>query len=160
MSQSLATRTVETSSGQTASMPFNLESSNSYYYPLVQDVPGELGGCSVYYLSCAASTNLTQVKTSAGQLYGFFASNVDSVPVYLRFYNLSSAPVLGTSTTFLNFEIPQSTTPGDGLFASMWFPCGIAFSAGITFSVATPWSDAATTGNLTASTVKVNIFYK
>ena len=159
MSQSLSNRTVEFASGTTGSMPFNLESSNSYYYPVVQTVPGELGGCTAYYLSAAATTNATSVKATAGQLYGFYCSNIHTVPYYLKFYNLAAAPTVGTSTVFMCFEISEGPGAGTGQVSFATFDGVIPFSTGLAFGVTADFADTGTTA-VTASTLKINLWYK
>ena len=159
MSQSLSTRTVEFASGTTGSMPFNLESSNSYYYPLVQMVPGELGGMSVHHLLGAATTNATSVKTSAGMVYGFSLFSLDTVPVYVTFYNKASAPTVDTDTIFMKFGITYSGTAANGSATpGVWnFPLGITFSTGIAFAL---HKGISTSSALDATEVLFTMWYK
>ena len=136
MSQSLSTRTVEFASGTTGSMPFNLESSNSYYYPVVQTVPGELGGYSVNYLAAAASTNITAVKASPGMLYGVSLFNMQAsvIPLFITFYDVATTPVVDTTTIKLKLGCPGLSTTA-GAVKDWTFKDGIVFSTGIYFAL-------------------------
>lgn len=160
MSQSLSTRTVEFASGTTGSMPFNLESSNSYYYPLVQTVPGELGGVSKYSLVCAADTNAAVIKSSPGQLYGFHCTHIDATPVFIKFYDTTSTPTLGTTTIYLRFGAEAATTSTAGKTTNMILPWGVPFTTGIAITVSTALPDATASGNLSPAEVVLTVFYK
>lgn len=157
MAQSLTSKTVEFSTGATGALPFNVESSNSYNYPLVQVVPGDLGGLSVHHLIGAATTNATSVKTSAGMVYGFSLFSLDSVPVYVTFYNSASAPTVDTTTIFMKFGCPNDPDAADGREMARYWPLGITFSTGIAFAL---HKGIATSLALEASEVLFTMWYK
>lgn len=160
MAETLTTKTIEGASGVTFALPFH-DDASSRFYPLVQVVPTELGGLSAYSLVAAASDNATAIKTSAGQLYGWDLFSIDATPVYLKFYDLATAPTVGTSTIKLRFGIakPVTGTAADGIADGRFWPMGIPFSTGIAMAAISGITDAGT-GNLTASEVLINVYYK
>lgn len=160
MAQTLVAETVEFAPGEQGEMPFNQDGSNSYLYPLVQTVPGELGGVSVYSLVCAASDNAAVIKSSAGQLYGFHCTHIDATPVFIKFYNTTSTPVLGTTSIFARFGAAAETTSTAGKSTDVFLPWGIPFSTGIAITVSTALPDATASGSLTASEVVLTVYYK
>lgn len=81
------------------------------------------------------------VKASAGQLYWLYVTNLHTAPLYLRFYNKSTAP-LSTDTTLIahTFVVPsQGTANGAGFLLVM--PLGIPFASGISYRVTTGSAD-------------------
>lgn len=94
--------------------------------------PRTSGGLSVARLISAASTNSTNVKASAGQLYNLCVINVGSTVRYLKLYNKATAPTVGTDTPVITLPIPASTN-GNGFEFSV--PHGIAFSLGIGYGI-------------------------
>ena len=159
MAQTLTSKTVEFASGVTGAMPFNVESATSYNYPLVQSVPGDLGGLSVYTFVAAASTNLTSIKTTPGMVYGYTMFSINTDIVYLAFYDKASAPVAGTDTIkLIDGVLDSSTTTGQR--TSMYFSHGVTFSTGIACAVFETMPTGTASNLDTAPTVLVNIFYK
>lgn len=158
MAESLTTKTVEGAEGVMWALPFH-DDGSSRYYPLVQLAPTELGGLSVYSAVMAASTNATSVKTSAGQLYGYHVYNEDDSPVCLRFYDLATAPTVGTSTIKMRFGIPLGAADNDGCATSEFWSMGIPFSTGIAFAVTAAIEDSDTTA-IAADDVLLTLYYK
>lgn len=112
------------------------------------------GGTTLYTLTLAASTNATNVKASAGQVYSISGYNMSSAtPVWISVYNNAGAPTCGTAI-IQQFLIPGSTT-GAGFVHDFAAPKG--FSSGIAFCATT---GIAGTGNPAASTYVLNIDYK
>jgi hypothetical protein len=118
--------------------------------------PTTSGGHSISRTISAASTNATNVKGSAGQLYGYIVSNVNAAARYLKFYNKATAPTIGTDTPVLTVCIPGNTA---GVTGHVEFANGIAFSAGIGFGLTTGVADS-DTGAVAANEQVVNLFYK
>lgn len=78
------------------------------------------------------------IKTSAGTLYGFYAVNRTTSPLYLKFYNATAAnTTVGTTTPLFTIEVPANASD----HVAGWFPLG---PQGIAFSTAL--CVAATTG--------------
>lgn len=112
------------------------------------------GGTSLFTLTLAASTNATNVKASAGQLYSISGFNTSSAtPVWISLYNNAGTPTCGTSI-IQQFMIPGSTT-GAGFVYDFSSPK--AFATGIAFCATT---GIAGTGNPAATTYVLNIDYK
>lgn len=165
MAQSLTSKTVEFASGEEGPMPFNLDSATSYLYPLVQTVPGDLGGLSTYRaFNGTASTNATSVKAAAGMVYGYRVTSVSPEANYLKFYDKASAPTVGTDTPKITIGIPIGNTTLQNV--SEFWPQGIAFSTGIAFSITEPVStaivsiDSESQATDTANEISVTIYYK
>jgi hypothetical protein len=121
---------------------------------LVSKRPAATGGLSKFHLVGAATTNLTNIKASAGQVYAITAFNVAATPIYLKFHNTSGSPTAGTGVTD-TFLIPGNTA-GAGMVIN--FDHGIAFSTGIAISTVTGIADADTTA-IAASSLVLNIYY-
>lgn len=122
--------------------------------PGVALVGAATGGDTPYSLVCAATTNATSVKASAGQLksYELFNNNA-TLPRYVKFYDKASAPTVGTDTPVLRIMIP----PLGG--ANVALPVGAQFSTGIAFAVTNGIADSDTTA-INASECLVNLTYK
>lgn len=120
----------------------------------VQAIPGTTGGLTTFYLTAAASTNATNVKASAGQLYRAELSNNSATLAYVSFYNTSGTPTCGTSIVY-QMMIPANSTSGAGWVSAG--SMGLAFSSGIGICVTT---GIAGTGNVAASAYTISLGYK
>lgn len=115
------------------------------------------GGATPYTLTSAATTNATNVKSSAGQIYMITATNTNASARYLKIYNKASAPTVGTDTPILKFLIPGNTA---GAGTNIPIPdCGIALGTGISFALTTGVADS-DTGAVAANEIVINIGYK
>src|ERR1700689_1876110 len=85
------------------------------------------GGATAYHLISAASTNSTNVKSSAGTLYTVTVYNNAATIAYLKFSDSGSAPTCGTTGVTQTFLVPANSN-GSGLNFS--FPVGLAFASG------------------------------
>lgn len=93
------------------------------------------------------------VKTSAGQLYGYFFGNVASSVRYLKFYNATAANVtVGSTTPVLTLPLPATSS------GHISFPIGVAFSTAICVACTTGVADS-DTGAPSANDVVINVFY-
>ena len=119
----------------------------------VQPVPSTLGGLSTFYLQPAATTNATNIKASAGQVYHVMVGNNSATVHYLEFFNTAGTPTC-TNTPFYEMVIPASTA-GAGFVQDI--AQGLAFGTGIGICVT---SAIGGTGNATASALTVTIGYK
>lgn len=119
---------------------------------LVTQTPGTTGGLTTYHLVSAASTNATNIKASAGQVYGWYIYNSNASARKVAFHNSASAPTAGASI-FFSLVIPGSSA------ANVAFPSGIAFSSGIGITTVTDLTDAGATA-VAANDLIINIFYK
>jgi hypothetical protein len=108
------------------------------------------------YLASAASTNSTNVKSSAGNVYSIVGINTTGTIYYLRMYNLSSAPTCSSATGFVNTYPVPAHTSGNGFVIPI--PQGQGFSTGIGFCLT---GGAGSTDNTNAATgVFLTFLYK
>jgi hypothetical protein len=116
---------------------------------LVTPTPATSGGLSVATGSIAATK--TDVKTSAGQVYGWYIYNPNASVAYVQFFNATAANVtLGSTGPVYSIGIPATSA------ANVEFGNGIAHGTAISIAVTT--TRAGSTG--TGSTVDFNIYYK
>lgn len=101
----------------------------------------------------AASTNATNAKGSAGQVYGWYLYNANAAARYLKLYNKATAPTVGTDTPVLTIPIPA----GGG--ANLEIAGGLEFTLGISYALTTGIADS-DTGAVAANDIVVNLFYK
>jgi hypothetical protein len=118
--------------------------------------PVTTGGLSTSYITSAASTNSTNVKASAGQVYVIHVTNTTATLYYLRMYNLSSAPTCSSATGFVEtIPVPASAT-GAGFVRPI--DLGQTYSTGIGYCLT---GGGSSTDNTSAATgVYISILYK
>ena len=119
----------------------------------VAPVAATNGGTSISRIVSAASTNATNVKASAGQVYTIIASNVNAAARYVHFYNTSGTPTCNTSI-ISTFIIPGNTA---GAGTNITIPPGAAFATGIGVCITTGVDG---TGNVAANEIVLNTFYR
>ena len=114
-------------------------------------VPVSTGGLSVYRnINLVASG--VNIKSSAGQIYGWYLFNNAPTVRYIKLYNKAKAPSVGADTPAMTIPLPANAA------ANVIVPSGIAFSHGIGIGATTGVSD----GNAdmpTTNDVIVNIIY-
>jgi hypothetical protein len=108
---------------------------------------------STTFINSAATTNATSIKASAGTAYSIIASNTNAAARYVKFYNLATAPTVGTSTPVFTMAIP---TGGTVMFDTG--ATGMRFSTGIALAITGAAADTDTTV-IVASDVKVAISF-
>jgi hypothetical protein len=118
----------------------------------VTQIPAATGGLTTYHLVSAATTNATNIKASAGQVFGWYIYNSNAAARKVVFHNSAAAPTAGASV-FFAIVIPPSSG------ANVEFGNGIAFSAGIGITTVTDLTDAGATA-VAANDLIINIFYK
>ena len=114
-------------------------------------VPRTTGGLTPYHLVSAGSTNATNVKASAGQLFGWYIYNNNAAMRKVSFHNTAGTPTAGASILF------TINIPGSGA-ANVFNPMGIAFGTGIAFTTVTDNTDAGATA-VAAGDLTINLFY-
>lgn len=117
-------------------------------------IPSTSGGLSLFYLTAANSTNATNVKASAGQLYTVELSNNSATLAYVSFYNTAGTPTCGTGIV-AQAMIPANSTSGAGWVSNSLH--GKAFGTGIGICVTT---GIAGTGSVAASAYTITLGYK
>ncbi len=116
---------------------------------------GGLSSTLPYKLISEATTNANVVKSEKGTLYSLVAIGLTADVRFLKFYNSSTAPIVGTDVPVLTIPIP-SNVQGAGVAIS--FPFGIGFSTGISFAITSGSADA-DTGAIGAGDVIINLTY-
>jgi hypothetical protein len=110
------------------------------------------GGTSEFHLVAAGSNNATNIKASAGQIYGYEIFNASAAVRYVKLYNKSTAPAPATDNALLKRTIGIPA----GQRASFHSSTGISCSAGIGIAMVTGISDTDNTA-VTASDLVVDI---
>lgn len=118
----------------------------------VEICPNGGGGCTIYYLTSAATTNGVNIKASAGNVYSVVATNTNASVRYLRLYNVAGAPTVGTTATKLCFAIPGN----GGIVVPL--ANSLAFTVGIAISLTTGAADTNTSA-VAADELKITIGY-
>ena len=114
-------------------------------------IPAVTGGLSIYRnINLVASG--VNIKSSAGQIYGWFLFNNAATVRYVKLYNKASNPSVGADTPIMTIPLP----PGAG--ANVNFTSGIVFSHGIGIGATTGVTDG-DAGAPAANEVIVNIIY-
>jgi len=114
---------------------------------------GTSGGDTPYHLVSAATTNATNIKSSAGKVTGWYIYNSNASARKVNFYNSNATPVLGTTALYFAVVIPGLSA------ANVSFPDGIDFSTGIGISTVTELTVAGNTA-VALNDLVISIFYK
>lgn len=109
-------------------------------------------------LSAAATTNATNVKASAGNLFRLTGVNANVAARYLKLYNKASAPTVGTDTPVWTFYLPPSTV-GGGVFNLDFGSMPLYFALGIGYALTTLAADADATAVTAADIIAMNLAY-
>ena len=112
-------------------------------------------GYKPYHLVCAGTTNATVLLNSAGIVGFVTVGNVNAAARYLKFYDVATAPTVGTTTIAYVVQIPGGT---GGTPQSVPLPGGLRFATGISFSIVTGIADNDATAP-SAADVVVSIGY-
>jgi hypothetical protein len=116
--------------------------------------PATSGGLSSFRLLSAATVNLTSVKGSAGQVYGWTITNASAAMKFVKLYNKATAPVISTDAALILHTIAIPA----GQVTTLAPDQGIAFSAGIGLTVTGGVGDTDATA-VAANDVIVNLLY-
>lgn len=120
--------------------------------PWLQSIrPSTSGGLTTFHLVSAASTNATNIKASAGQLYGWYIYNSNAAARKVAFHNTAGTPTAGASVYFSVMLPPGSA-------ANVFSETGMAFSTGIAITTVTEIADAGSTG-VGADDLIINLWY-
>jgi len=77
--------------------------------------------------STAAGGSPTNVKTTAGDLVGFWGQNGAAI-TYLQIYDKASAPVVGTDTPIATYPIPANATFNQGISGGLYLANGVSYA--------------------------------
>lgn len=114
-------------------------------------IPAHTGGLSIYRNINLAARGIN-IKSSAGQIYGWFLFNNSGSVRYVKLYNKASNPSVGFDAPFMTIPLPC----GSG--ANVNFTSGISFSRGIGIGATTGVADDDRDAP-SANEVIVNIIY-
>jgi hypothetical protein len=92
-------------------------------------------GTSDFHLISAATTNAATIKASAGQVYGYEIYNTNAAVRYVKLFNKTTNPVLGTDIPFRTIAVPPS---GRAFLHSI---TGISMGTGISIATTTGIAD-------------------
>lgn len=101
----------------------------------------------------AGTTNATLVKSSGARLSGYAVTNTSATAFYLKLFNLSAAPTVGSSTVALTIYVPATST-----IVQYFGDIGITFNTGISFDTTAAAADS-DTAVITAGSF-VQLFYQ
>ena len=105
------------------------------------------------FTNSAATTNATLVKSTAGTLWSIAVSNTNAAARFLKLFNLTTAPTVGTSVPVFTVPIPSGGTVLVNGGAN-----GIRFGTGISLAITGAAGDLDTTA-IGAGDVKVATTY-
>lgn len=105
------------------------------------------------FTNSAATTNATLVKSTAGTLWSIAVSNTNAAARFLKLFNLTTAPTVGTSVPVFTVAIPSG-----GTVLVNGGSNGIRFSTGISLAITGAAGDLDTTV-IGAGDVKVATTY-
>lgn len=108
------------------------------------------GAASVHHIVAAATTNVAQVKATAGRVLGWSLANTTAAWVYLKLHNVASATA--GAAVAATIAIPPNGK------SEVAIPQGLAFATAISRSIVTGAADTDATA-VTASAVVGDIFF-
>lgn len=111
-----------------------------------------VNGTTPYKVLSAASTNAVLIKSTAARVYGYQLANTSTSWRYVKFFNLTTAPVPGTSTVF--YTIPLAPSTNTDLY--MVIPTSHGTGLGIAITAGSADNDTAVIG---ANDVVGTIYY-
>jgi hypothetical protein len=117
------------------------------------------GGATPHNVIAANTNNSTNLKASAGTVYGIQLSGLGAAPAYLKLYDKATAPTCGTDTPVAVYMIPANSTAANGGGNNANFAVGKAFTLGIGYCVVTGIPATDNTA-VAAATYAINIDWK
>ena len=86
------------------------------------------GFVSFHTLVASATTNATSVKASNGVVGAIYLTNNSAAVKYVKFFNLGTAPTVGTSTPIIQYSLQPNSSIDVGCgFIGLHFTTGIAY---------------------------------
>lgn len=82
-------------------------------------------GTALKIINSSASTNATVVKSSAGNLYSISAMNTSASAKFVRIYNKTTTPTVGTDVPIIVVAIPATSSK------EITYTPGLRISSGI-----------------------------
>jgi hypothetical protein len=110
------------------------------------------GAATIRHIVSAASTNLTNVKASAGRLVGWSVVNTNAAFRYVKLHNTAGTPTAGASV------VQTIAVPPNGVNNMPVGGGGIGFATGIAISTVTGAADSDTVA-VGANDLIIDLFY-
>ena len=114
--------------------------------------PQTANGLSIFHLISAATTNATNLKASAGQVYGWFIRNFATSDRKVVLHNTAGTPTAGAGVIF-SINVPA------GSAANVHMTMGLTFATGIAITTVTGPTDADAVA-VSLNDLDINLFYK
>lgn len=115
-----------TASGTWTVQPGNTANTTAW---LIEQRTGTTNGSTTSTVNAAATTNATNLKATAGMIYGISAMNASAAIKYVRIYNKATAPTVGTDIPILVVAIPATSSK------EIVFPMGLKLATGIGYAI-------------------------
>jgi len=109
------------------------------------------GAASKFHLISAATTNATNVKSSAGRLLGWRITNLNAAFRYVKLHNSAGVPTAGAGVVETIAIAPNSTSVGE-------LPAGSGFTTGIAITTVTGATDADATA-VAANELIIDLYF-
>ncbi len=116
------------------------------------DATASQDGAFQYRILSANSTNATLVKASPAALWGWDFYNTNAAVRWLKLYNKTSAPTVGSDTPSMTIALK----PGD--HSRIVIPFAIPFPTGLSFALTTGVADS-DTGAVAANEITGHVFW-
>jgi hypothetical protein len=100
----------------------------------------------LYTVNSAASTNAANIKSTGANLYGISIMNASAATKYVRLYNLTTAPTVGTSIPIMVVAVPATSSKEIQYVPAVRFGTGLAVA--ITGGAAATDSTAVAAGDV------------
>lgn len=136
----------------TGSPRVTIASDNTAFSVNAIPTPQTTGGYSISHLVSAATTNATNIKASAGQVFGWYIYNSNAAARKVAFHNTAGTPTAGTGVVFAIVVPPGSA-------ANVFTDTGIAFATGIAITTVTDLTDAGATA-VALNDLVINVLFK
>lgn len=136
----------------TGSPRVTIASDNTAFSVNAIPTPQTSGGYSISHLVSAATTNATNIKASAGQVFGWYIYNSNAAARKVAFHNTAGTPTAGTGVVFAIVVPPGSA-------ANVFTDTGIAFATGIAITTVTDLTDAGATA-VALNDLVINVLFK
>ena len=92
-------------------------------------------GTSIAKVLAAASTNATLIKSTSGRVYGYHLTNTSASTKYVRLYNMTTAPTVGSSVPVAVLPIAANSS----VLVDHTIP--MSFATGISYSITGSYAD-------------------
>lgn len=81
---------------------------------------------TLYTVNSAATTNAANIKASGANLYGLSVMNTSATTKYVRLFNLTTAPTMGTSVPIMVVAVPATSSKEIQYVPALRFNTGLA----------------------------------